>query len=297
MFQIGDNLMKKTALFILLVLINFGCSSVKTKNVPLRIMTFNIRLNIASDGINAWPKRKEMVVSMIRFHKVDIFGIQEALFNQVQDLSEELSDYKWIGIGRDDGKKGGEFMAIFYKKDRLENELNSTFWLSETPNIPSRGWDAACNRIVSWGKFRDKLSGKVFFHFNTHFDHRGKLARKNSAILLLEKVNEIGTNFPIVVTGDFNVIPDSEPYQIIINGLENIPDSHLIDGITISNYPHYGPVGTFTGFILENLSEQPIDYIFIKNDIKVILHGTLTDSYYGRLPSDHMPVLSEILIE
>ncbi len=153
-------------------------------------MTFNIRVDVPSDSLNSWPYRKAKAASMIRFHQADIVGLQEALAGQLEDLAAGLPDYDWFGVGRDDGHDQGEFMAIFYLKKRFQVIKQSTFWLSETPQIPGKGWDAACNRIVTWGEFKDNITGKVFYHFNTHFDHMGEIARQESAKLLLEIYKE-----------------------------------------------------------------------------------------------------------
>ncbi len=268
------------------------------KQADLRVMTFNIRLNTPDDGANQWPHRKEIAASMIRFHRADIAGLQEALKDQVDDLTTLLPEYQWFGVGRDDGKEAGEYMAVFYRKDRLQVLQQSTFWLSETPESPSKGWDAVCYRVVTWGRFKDTRNGKTFYLFNTHFDHRGEVARRESAFLLLRRIKEIAGSDPVVVTGDFNSSPDSEPYQIIVNGLPGDPSMKLIDSEHVAKYPHHGPDGTTTRFIAANLpNNQTIDYIFIKNSVSSILHGTLSDSFDGRFPSDHMPVLAEVVIE
>lgn len=262
-------------------------------------MSFNIRVNVQSDSLNAWPYRKEIAASMIRFYHADIIGIQEALFEQVEDLAERLPNYYWFGVGRDDGDDKGEFMAIFYLKKRFKVLNNSTFWLSQNPEIPGKGWDAVCNRIVTWGKFKDNRTGKIFYHFNTHFDHKGKIARKESAKLLLKYIKTIAGNSDVIVTGDFNSTPNSVPYKILTQDLEGERDLKLVDTKMVSYYPHQGPNGTFTGFKLSNLidNDQPIDYIFINNKIKVLNHATLSDIFDGLFPSDHMPVLAEIIIE
>ncbi len=263
----------------------------------LRVMTFNIRLNTPDDGANQWPHRKEIAASMIRFHRADIAGLQEALKDQVDDLTTLLPEYQWFGVGRDDGREAGEYMAVFYRKDRLQVLKQATFWLSETPESPSKGWDAMCYRVVTWGRFKDIRSGKTFYLFNTHFDHRGEVARRESALLLLRRIQEIAGSDPVVVTGDFNSSPDSEPYQIIVSGLSNDPSTKLIDSEHVAEYPHHGPDGTTTRFIAANLpNNQTIDYVFIKNSVSVLLHGTLSDSFDGRFPSDHMPVLAELQI-
>jgi endonuclease/exonuclease/phosphatase family metal-dependent hydrolase len=262
-------------------------------------MTFNIRVNVQSDSLNSWPHRKESAASMIRFHRADIAGLQEALFDQIEDLAVRLPDYQWFGVGRDDGLRSGECMAVFYLKERFEVLGSGTFWLSEHPEIPGRGWDAACNRTVTWGRFKDHRTGTRFCLFNTHFDHLGGTAREESARLLLDKVMTIAVNLPVAVTGDFNSTPDSEVYRILTKGIEGKPGSALVDAEAVSLQLHHGPRGTFTGFQLSNLAgnDRPIDYLFIKNGVQVLSHGTLSDTFNGRFPSDHMPVLAEMMVE
>lgn len=251
-------------------------------------MTFNIRLNTASDSANAWPYRKDMAASQILFHQAHSVGVQEALHDQMMDLQTRLPQYKYVGGGRDDGKTKGEYSAIFYDTARLQMLATATFWLSETPAIPgSKGWDAAITRIVTWAKFRDKKNRKVFFHFNTHFDHKGKEARKESARLLLRKVNEIAGNTPTIITGDFNAVPSDEPIRVL---LEAAPELRFTDSKLVSATPHYGPTGTFTGFGSKETSNDPIDYIFIRNKLKVLQHATLSQTWGGRFSSDHFPV-------
>ena len=261
----------------------------------LRFMSFNIRYNNPGDGENAWPNRKDFAASMIRFHRADFAGLQEALKGQIDDLAERLPEYGWFGVGRDDGKEGGEFTPIFYRKDRFEFLEKSTFWLSEEPEVPgSRGWDTAITRIVTWGRFRDKTTGKVFFHFNTHFDHRGLQAREESARLLLIKIEKIAETAPIIVTGDFNCMESSIPYQILTKGDGS---EALKDARYISVHGHHGPTGTSSGFKVAGTPGRKIDYIFIKNGVQVLQHGVLSDTWDGRFPSDHLPVLAEVIIE
>ena len=182
----------------------------------LRVMSFNIRYNTPSDSANAWPYRKDLAASMIRFHHADLAGLQEALKGQIDDLVERLPGYGWFGVGRDDGRERGEFSAIFYRRDRVELLEGSTFWLSEEPDsVGSIGWDADYTRIVTWGRLRDRATGRVFFHFNTHFDHLGEQARLESARLLVTRVKEIAGTAPVIVTGDFNCRESSEPYLVL----------------------------------------------------------------------------------
>jgi len=263
----------------------------------LRIMTFNIRYDNPEDGADAWQYRKDYVVSMIRFHRADVVGLQEALKHQVDYLSENLPEYNWFGVGRDDGKTAGEFMAVFYRKGRLDSLRTSTFWLSETPEKPGLGWDAVCNRVVTWGRFKDKSNGNVFYLFNTHFDHRGEIARAESAHLLLDRVTQISGNHPLVITGDFNATPDSKPYQILTTSYERQQRKKIVDSRFTSRFGHHGPDGTFNGFNLNALREEPIDYIFVDENIDVIFHGTLSDTFNGHYPSDHLPVLVEVIFK
>ncbi len=286
-------------LIICLGLIALSCSSNDDIDRSIRTMTFNIKYNSERDGVNAWPHRKEFAASMIQFHHADLIGLQEALLGQLEDLAVSLPNYSWFGVGREDGAMEGEFMAIFYLKERFEVLENATFWLSENPDIPGKGWDSDHNRVVTWGKFKDKRTGKIFYNFNTHFDHRGEIARKESAKLLLEKIKEIAENSDVVVTGDFNFLPSSIPYKILTDDTKKEIELKLVDTKIVSFYPHHGPTGTFTGFDLSKLANnsKEIDYIFIKGGMKVLSHGTLSDTFDGVFPSDHMPVLAEIIFE
>ena len=263
----------------------------------VRVMTFNIRYDEPRDKENAWPNRKELVAGMIRFHHADLVGVQEALKRQLSDLDVLLPDYAWLGVGRGDGKAAGEFSAIFYRKARFKPLQSSTFWLSETPQVPSSGWDASYPRIVTWVKFQDLETAKIFFHFNTHFDHRGVQARTESARLLLKRIREMAGNLPVVVTGDFNFTESSDGYQILTGKhAETSSSAHpsLQDARYISQHGHYGPTSTFNEF-KALIPERKIDYVFVKGNIRVLQHGVLSDTWDGRFPSDHLPVLAEIV--
>ena len=264
----------------------------------MRVMSFNIRMNTPADSSDAWPYRKDMAASMIRFHKADLAGLQEALPEQVEDLEKRLPEYSWFGVGRDDGVNRGEFSCIFYRKERFQKMDGNTFWLSEIPDQPGMGWDAACPRIVSWVKLKDILTGKIFYYFNTHFDHRGKQARRESAILLRKQINLLAANEPVVITGDFNCDQESIPYKILTGKGENIPGDNLIDSKSIAAYPHHGPTTTWSGFKSAFWPGRlAIDHIFVGTGIDVIFHGTLSDTFDGRFPSDHLPVIAEIKID
>ncbi|MGV3656653.1 MAG: endonuclease/exonuclease/phosphatase family protein [Chitinophagaceae bacterium] len=278
----------KKRLFFLLVLF----AALASQAQPLNVMSFNIRLNIASDSLNAWPHRKDMAASQILFHDAHLVGVQEALHVQMVDLSERLKGFKYVGGGRDDGKEKGEYSAIFYDTARLQVLKSETFWLSETPHVPgAKGWDASFPRVVTWAQFRDKKTGKQFYMFNTHFDHMGQVARRESAKILIEKVKTIAGKTPALITGDFNARPSDEPIRIIT---DTTNADRLTDTKAVSATPHYGPTGTFTGFAPKENSNEPIDYIFIKNGFKVLKHATLSQTWGGRFSSDHFPVLAVV---
>ena len=261
----------------------------------LNVMTFNIRLDLASDSVNAWQYRKDKAASQVLFHEADILGVQEALHNQMMDLKQSMPGYEYTGGGREDGKTKGEYSAIFYNTKRLQLIKSSTFWLSLTPTIPgSKSWDAAITRIVTWAQFKDKQTGKTFFHFNTHFDHMGKIARKESALMVLKAVDSIAGKSIAIVTGDFNAIPSDEPIQTIVDANDPLK---LTDTKPLSVEPHYGPTGTFNAFGPKETSNDPIDYIFFNHGVKVLKHATLSQSWQGRFSSDHFPVWAKLQLQ
>ena len=261
----------------------------------LRVMSFNVRYNTPSDSANAWPYRKDLAASMIRFHHADLAGLQEASKGHIDDLVERLPEYGWFGVGRDDGQEGGEFSAIFYRRDRVELLDGSTFWLSEEPDSAgSIGWDADYTRIVTWGRLRDRATGRIFFHFNTHFDHIGEQARLESARLLVTRVKQLAGTEPVIVTGDFNCREFSEPYQTLTDSTST---GSLRDARYLSIHGHHGPTGTWSGFEVAGTPGEKIDHIFVKNGVRVLQHGVLSDTFDGRFPSDHLPVLVEVIIE
>jgi endonuclease/exonuclease/phosphatase family metal-dependent hydrolase len=273
---------------LLLLLITFNCASAQNK---LHVMTFNIRLNTPADSLNAWPYRKDKVASQILFYQSHIVGVQEALHDQMVDLQNLLPSYQYAGVGRDDGKQKGEYSAIFYDTLRLKLMQTKTFWLSEQPNVPgSKSWDAAITRIVTWAQFQDRKTRKKFFVFNTHFDHIGQEARKQSALLLLRRIKEIAGDSPVLLTGDFNSQPQTEPIRIITDTKSPF---FMNDTKKLSVQPHYGPTGTFNGFGPKEIDDLPIDYIFVRNRIKVLQHATLSESWNGRFSSDHFPVFAK----
>ena len=256
---------------------------VAQKADKLIVATYNLRYNNPQDGINAWPNRVNLVKGLIQFHDWDIYGTQEVLYNQIQDL-EALAEYGWIGVGRDDGKLAGEFAALFYKKSRVEVVQSGNFWLSTTPGEPTMGWDAkCCKRICTWAKCKDKQNGKLFYVFNAHFDHEGVVARLESAKLMHQKATEISKGLPVIIMGDFNSLPESDAVKIL-------NDVGYRDSFTHSKQAPYGPVGTFNSFNWNAELNRRIDYIFLGKYFNIEKYGVLTDSFEKRYPSDHQPV-------
>lgn len=250
----------------------------------MNIISFNIRYNTPNDGINAWPNRIEMVTGLLRFYDAGIFGLQEALYGQIIDIENRLPGYAWIGVGRDDGNKEGEFCPVFYNKSAFTLLDHGTFWLSETPQKPSFGWDAACKRVTTWARFKAQKTGKEFLVFNTHFDHQGQEARKNSAVLIREKIEEMTYNkdLPVILTGDFNLTPGQFPISLL--------KKYLNDSRDVSKEVPYGPVGTYNGFNPDAVPDKRIDYIFVQGDMDVLKYAVLDDQKDDRFPSDHLPV-------
>jgi endonuclease/exonuclease/phosphatase family metal-dependent hydrolase len=253
-----------------------------------KVMTYNIRLDVASDAENAWPLRKDYFASQIQFYEPDILGIQEALPHQVAYFESVLPLYSQVGIGRD-GEGKGESSNIFFKKDRYKLLDNHTFWLSETPDKISKGWDAALNRVCTYALLSDKESGRRFWVFNTHLDHVGETARTKSLELILAKIEALNRpNYPVIFMGDFNSEPDSERIQSL--------SKVMFDTRAVSKNPPFGPVGTFNGFKHHEPVTRRIDYIFISQYESFVVHkyAVLSDSKNAKYPSDHLPVFVEL---
>jgi len=252
------------------------------------LISYNIRYDNNWDVENSWSLRKNSIRQLLNDYNPSIFGIQEGLLNQVDFIDSALIKYDYVGVGRDDGKMEGEFCAIYFDTTRYKIRNNSTFWLSETPDVVSVGWDAALERICTYGLFENKTSGEEFWVFNTHFDHLGVIARKKSSALILKKIKEINTqSLPVILMGDFNSIPDSDPIKIL--------KSDLIDALQISLENLEGPQGTFNGFDMMLPIDNRIDYIFTKN-VKVLSYRHIDDRLNNnRHISDHLPVMIEIL--
>lgn len=278
--------MKKINTVVLVVMLLLVSSSFYGQN--LKMMTYNIRLDVASDGENAWPNRKDYFTSQIQFYNPDIFGIQEALPNQVIDIASALPEYNKFGIGREE-KGEGEACTIYYKKDRFQVDKINTFWLSENPNVVSKGWDAACNRVSTSALFKDLKTKKFFWVFNLHLDHVGNEARVKGVELVLSKIKEFNTkNYPVFLMGDFNSEPDTPQIAEIKKVMNDTKD--------VSVEKPFGPSGTFNDFKHNEPVTLLLDYIFISKNsgLTVQKHAVLSDSKDLKYPSDHLPILIEI---
>ena len=260
----------------------------------LRVMSFNLRYDNPGDGVNAWPNRRDWVSSLIRFHGADVVGVQEALAPMLRDLDTRLPGFARLGVGRADGRAGGEFSAILYRTDRLTLQDSGTFWLSPTPAAAgSKGWDAAIERIATWARFRDRRSGCGFLLLNTHFDHVGEVARQQSARLIRRRLSGLAGALPIVMTGDLNSDPASEAYRVLTRDTIADATPPLRDGFASSLAGHYGPTSTWTAFKAIEAGRR-IDYVLVSASVTVVSHGILSDSWDGRFPSDHLPVLATV---
>ncbi|MEM9143104.1 MAG: endonuclease/exonuclease/phosphatase family protein [Bacteroidota bacterium] len=283
--------MRKRYIVALLPILLFPFLSYAQDGKTLNVMSFNIRYDNPEDGKQNWHQRKANVVRMINFHDLDIIGMQEVLVNQLDYLKKELPQYATIGVGREDGKEKGEFVPIFYKRKRFTVLKKGTFWLSETPETVSRGWDAALERIVTWAVLRDKDTGKEFVFMNTHFDHRGKQARLESAKLIKHKASELSKGLALIVTGDFNLVPESEAIELLLR-----PS----DGFTLLNTNNlakhtYGPEWTTSGFDNRPFEDRKtIDYVFVKGVKKVDKYAVFAEKLNALFLSDHCPVFAQL---
>jgi endonuclease/exonuclease/phosphatase family metal-dependent hydrolase len=280
-------------LFLFMDMANIQAQAVEAS--PLRVMSYNIRFNNPADGINAWPHRKEYVAELIRQrYDVELAGLQEVLKDQLDDLLRLMPGFACVGAGRDDGREGGEYSPIFYRTDRLELLEHGHFWFSETPSEPgSKSWDSALPRIVTWARFRDRKQDARFYHFNSHFDHRGEQARVESSRLLLSRIETIAAGDPVVVTLDLNAQEKFLPYRILVEATED-GKVLLRDARYASRSPHQGPTASFTDWQKHGEPETRIDYILATEHFEVKEHHILTDQFEGRYPSDHLPVLAVI---
>ena len=261
-----------------------------TNGQSLKIMTYNIRLDVASDGENAWEHRKEFLTNQIKFYSPDVMGTQEGRPNQIKYMKETLTDYKMIGHGRDGGDNG-EYSAIFYNTNKVKVEQDSTFWLSKTPEKRSKDWDAAIERICTYGLFTDLESLEKVWIVNTHLDHIGQESRVNSMKIIEAHINTINKdNYPVILMGDLNVEPDNE---LITNLKQDFIDTKEQSKLK------FGPTGTFNAFKFNEPVTRRIDYIFVSKtpNVKVEKYAVLSNSKDLKYPSDHLPVYVKLELE
>lgn len=275
---------------LLLVFIGFVVSCGKQPEAEINVMSFNIRLDHVADSLNNWKYRKDNVAQMVTYYSPDILGMQEVVKNQLDDLKNRLPEYTALGVGRADGKEKGEYCSLFYKTGRFDLIKNGNFGLSELPDtIGVKGWDAACERIVTWAILKDKMSGKQLAAFNTHFDHIGKVARRESAKLILDKINEIAAGLPVVITGDFNGTTDSEPVTILLQG--GMKNTRSIAEVV------YGPTWSFHDFgRIPVEKRQLIDFIFVNQLLTASKYRVIEDQPEPGYLSDHAPILCRLLV-
>lgn len=307
----------RTRLFLIALLI-MACGAGATlaaAETRFNVATYNLRQKNDSDSANGdgWHRRCPVIAGLIRFHEFHIFGTQEGFRSQLEDLKSLLPGYEYTGVAREDGKEAGEHSAIFYDTAMFELLDHGDFWLSETPDRPGLGWDAACVRICSWGKFRHRESGKVFRFFNLHLDHVGEKARTESILLVQKKMRETGLDLPTFLTGDFNVDQTDAMYDVLS------ASDFLSDSFNTADFV-YALNGTINSYKTDGFTESRIDHIFVTDDIKVEKYGVLTDSYRtaaeesqpyvttdfpkeinldayrSRVPSDHYPVKIKVTI-
>jgi endonuclease/exonuclease/phosphatase family metal-dependent hydrolase len=295
--QFYINYFKNLTMRHFFLLLTFVWATVASEAINLfhdtiKVATFNIRYDNPDDGINAWKLRKDSVSSFFDRQGLGIFGLQEVLNSQLQDLKQALPGYDALGVGRDDGKTKGEYSPVFYCKKRFTTLKWGVFWLSLTPNkAGSRGWDAGCNRIATWVKFKDKKSGKIFFFVATHLDNDGVAARKNSVVLIQNQMRKIaGKTATIIIAGDFNSSPDDVAYKIMTD-----PQTGFVDTRSVAKTVS-GVTWSFHGFGQTPLAErQLIDFVFIKGPISVLSCDTPFIEHDGHFLSDHNPVLVVLL--
>lgn len=305
--------MKRYFIFALTLVLSLSAGAQQ-----LYVGSYNVRNQNDADARqgDGWPTRSKVLCAQVDFEDPDIFGTQEVLHGQLNDMRTLLDHYDYIGIGRDDGREAGEYSAIFYKKSRLNLLADGNFWLNETPDRPALGWDAACIRICTWGQFEQRSTGFRFFFFNLHMDHVGVVARRESAKLIVQKIREIAQEAPVIVTGDFNVDQNDSIFSIFT-------DSGLLVDSYVAAERRFAENGTFNDFDPNLKSESRIDHVFVSPAFSVHRYGILTNSYWTaegaqakqlvkgknapqeinfqhfrrRNPSDHYPVFVKLEVK
>ena len=295
-FNKNSVIMKKSHLFpvILLLVIFQGCNRKPDPNV-LKVMTFNVRYDNPDDSLNSWLNRAKFVCNFLNDEKPDLLGMQEVLVHQYEYLDSLLTDYSSVGVGRTDGAREGEMNPVFFRKDRFDLIRSRTFWLSDTPEMAgTKAWGANLPRIVTWVELSEKTSSEHFYFFNTHFAHDSDSARILSSGLMLSKVDSIASGFPFVITGDLNMVISSKGYEILTGPYESVP--LLSDTYAVTEKRPVGPAYTYNGFS-ENKRSGRIDYVFVRNGMKVLEHRTFIRKEHGVYISDHWPVMATVSLK
>jgi len=272
--------MKKLLILFAAALSLFACRQAPT---PIKVMTFNVRVGKANDQENSWQYRRKAATDMILDQHPAVFGVQEAVDFQLDYILEQCPMYKCVGVGREDGVKEGEHMSVFYDTTRIALKDWGTYWLSETPDVPSKGWDAACKRTATWTLLKDLSCNKEFFFVNTHLDHIGEEARRNGLALIVERIGQMNPNgSPMILTGDFNVFPD-DPCLTDLRGI-------MSDVWETAPEVDEGPTWHDWG---KGTDTRHIDYIFYSGFTKCTSLTRLTKSYDNApFVSDHYPVIA-----
>ena len=271
-----------------------GCHKKPDTNI-LKVMTFNIRYDNPDDSLYAWPNRTKIICNFLKNENPDLLGMQEVLAHQYEFLDSVMTDYSSVGVGRTDGVKKGEMNPIFFRKDRFELIRTRTFWLSDSSEIAgSMAWGADLPRIVTWTELSEKTTHEHFYFFNTHFAHDSDSARIMSSTLFLDKVDSIASGFPFVITGDLNMLISDKGYEILTGPYESVP--LLSDTYAVSEKRPVGPAYTFNGFS-EKKKTGRVDYIFVRNGMKVLEHRTFIKKEHGIYISDHWPVMATVSLK
>lgn len=249
-----------------------------------------MRYDNPADGENNWQYRRDRIARLIRGREIDLFGAQELLANQFDDMRAALPEYEAVGVGREDGRRAGEFNPVFYRRDRFEPVASGTFWLSQTPDVAgSKGWDGACRRIATWCVLRDG-EGPEFLFVNTHLDHVGEVARREGVALLLRRIDSLRGARPVVLTGDFNSVPSSPVIaHVLSGGLMRHARDAAADAAGLSwSFSDFGR--------LPECERELIDYVFIGGDVRAERYEVLPDTLDGGYLSDHAPVVVRLRI-
>ena len=281
--------MRKLTLIVsaVLMVLPFTSSAQKqSRDYDLKVMSYNIRMGTAKDGTNSWEYRYPATAMMIQDQKPDVFGVQEAFDFQIRFIEDNFTDYDCVGVGRDNGKSEGEHMSIFWNKKTVKMIKWGTFWLSETPEKPSKGWDAACKRTATWALMKDKNTGKMFYFVNTHLDHRGVEARKKGLELIVSKIDDINPKgYPMVLTGDFNMKPD----DAALTGLEQKMQSARKIAPKTDNHATLNLWG-------KGKADMVIDYIYVSGFSACPEYHTITEKYGAwKYVSDHYPIYAKLI--